>query len=141
MQSSSLKTKVFGVLLSGHFSNALKRIITRQTKTEEVIILRWAIPGLFFLIFVFSNSMCNYPCWDLSYVLWHWKRLLNRLSHHHCPPKKSFCRPFIVKFSTWLYDHGKSWFRLCLWCSIFSILVFLGPSKSQICMKFWIVSP
>ena len=51
MQSSSLKTNVFGVLLSGHFSNALKRIITGQTKTEEVIILRWAIPGLFFLYF------------------------------------------------------------------------------------------
>ena len=54
--------------------------------------LRWAIPGVFFFIFVFSVFFCtigrsNFANDGIQTTdIWCWKRPLYQLSHHHCRP-------------------------------------------------------
>ena len=52
---------------------------------------KWAIPGLFFSIFVFSIQLTVNKCsinfaddWIRTVDLWYWKGSLYQLSHNHC---------------------------------------------------------
>ena len=57
--------------------------------------IKWAIPGLFFFIFVFSTQLTEYiryksiaDDWIWTAGLWCRKQKLWQLSHNHCPNKK-----------------------------------------------------
>ena len=66
---------------------------------------KWAIPGLFIFIFVFSIQLTVYNCsinfaddWIWTADLWYWKRPLCQLSHNHCPLySKDFQKAFFLK--------------------------------------------
>ena len=54
--------------------------------------LKWAIPGLFFFIFVFSTNSLQVICsinvayvWIRTRVLWYRKWTRFQLCHNHCP--------------------------------------------------------
>ena len=60
---------------------------------------KWAIPGLFILIFVFSMQLTEYKYvqyksfaddWIRTVDLWCRKRPLYQLRHNHCPPRPLF---------------------------------------------------
>ena len=75
--------------------------------------LKWAIPGLFFFIFVFSNfdtvdskQMFNIifaDDWIRTADLWNQKRPLYQLSHNHCPPWPCYCLNSLDNFECNFY--------------------------------------
>ena len=59
---------------------------------QDVSFQKWAIPGLFFFIFVVSIQLTVNKCsinfadhWIRTADLWYWKQPLYQLSHNHCP--------------------------------------------------------
>ena len=68
----------------GTFFGAIEQIFFFKKK--------WAIPGLFLFIFVFSIQLIINKCsinfaddWSRTADLWYWKRPLYQLSHNHFP--------------------------------------------------------
>ena len=70
------------------------------------VFLKWAIPGLFFFIFVFSihltvNVQYKFLAddWIRTADLWNRKRPLYQLSrHHHCPNFENFYGKYFFTF-------------------------------------------
>ena len=68
---------------------------------------KWAIPGLFFFIFIFSKQLTeNVQCkihiaygWIQTADLWNWKQPLYQLSHIHCPKNRMLDK--MVLFMKW----------------------------------------
>ena len=67
-------------------------ILEPNLRTILYFFKKWAIPGLFFIIFVFSIQLTvnkysiNFANgWIRTADLWYRKQLLYQLSHNHCP--------------------------------------------------------
>ena len=96
LQQITLDNRIF-------LSNSLGQISCKIIRHNKLFSFqKWAIPGLFFFIFVFSIQLTANKCsilkfandWIRTTGLWYWKRPLYQLSHNHRPNCLVYCNSF-----------------------------------------------
>ena len=98
----------FFVLLVFIHCRTLIILIKQLWESDLPISFKWAIPGLFSLLFVFSMlftlgstqifKIFAYD-WFQTVNLWCWKQPLCQLSHNHCPTCLSFCEDTMTQLN------------------------------------------